>query len=77
MLTYLSLYFSAYLVTQIQGKSNGYWIGFNDLNGDNAYDWIDNSPVTYTNWDQNAPRSQLQTKVSQIHSLRFDTRQKY
>ena len=36
-------------------KTNGYWIGLNNLDKTKGYQWTDNSPVTFTNWNTGQP----------------------
>ena len=60
---FVFLFHKAFITTRIHDKAASYWIGLNDINGDGSYDWIDNSPVVYTHWDQYAPRSNSYTRV--------------
>lgn len=47
-------YFSSLNILFLQASGikpkNLYWIGLSDENSDGIYMWVDNSPVTYTNW---------------------------
>ena len=62
-LDFLYQFVSAFLITQLIDKSSRYWIGLNDVDGDNLFQWNDNSKMAYTNWDVNAPKSQQVIKV--------------
>ena len=37
------------------GLANTAWIGFNDFAEEDSFEWIDGSPVTYTNWNGGEP----------------------
>ena len=36
-------------------KTNGLWLGLNILNKTAGYQWTDNSPVSFTNWNTGQP----------------------
>ena len=36
--------------TQLLFKTNGYWIGFNNIDQDKGFVWSDKSPASFTNW---------------------------
>lgn len=40
-----------------QHSWDGYWIGLNDIQIDNRFQWSDGSVVTYTNWNTNEPNN--------------------
>ena len=45
----------AFVTAHLKGaKATGFWIGMKMLRG-NRYSWIDNSEVTYTNWQRGEP----------------------
>ena len=40
----------------LSGRYSDYWIGLTDLDHEGMYVWIDESPLTLTNWYKNNPR---------------------
>ncbi|XP_053409086.1 macrophage mannose receptor 1-like [Mercenaria mercenaria] len=38
---------------------DGFWIGLNDIQVDNRFQWSDGSKVTYTNWNTNEPNNYM------------------
>lgn len=36
-------------------SNNWWWIGYNDINSENNFSWIDGSPTNYSNWPGNQP----------------------
>ncbi|KAL3871516.1 hypothetical protein ACJMK2_039510 [Sinanodonta woodiana] len=45
----------AFLVSLMRGYTFRFWIGLSDLNHNGQFVWLDNEPMTYTNWDKGQP----------------------
>lgn len=46
-----------YIITMTNGWRNSFWIGLNDRAGNNRFQWQDQTPVIFTNWDRGEPTS--------------------
>lgn len=46
-----------YLLLTATLSWDGFWIGLNDRQIDNRFQWTDGSTVTYTNWNTNEPNN--------------------
>ncbi|XP_077183498.1 CD209 antigen-like protein C [Paroedura picta] len=42
---------------QATKKTADYWIGLHDMKNENTFVWLDNSPLTYTNWNLGEPNN--------------------
>ncbi|XP_064594480.1 macrophage mannose receptor 1-like isoform X2 [Liolophura sinensis] len=45
----------AFVYSILNGKIGAYWIGLNQMQRLRSFVWLDNSPITYTNWDYMEP----------------------
>lgn len=45
----------AQLRDRLSNMNSMFWIGLNDKERVGFYQWVDGSPVTFTNWDYNQP----------------------
>eukprot|EP00118_Oscarella_pearsei_P019823 m.212910 g.212910 ORF g.212910 m.212910 type:complete len:524 (+) comp39780_c0_seq4:3132-4703(+) len=44
-----------------------YWIGFNDISQEGKWEWSDNTPVTFTKWDQGEPNNRDDEDCTHTH----------
>ena len=40
---------------QTFGENEGFWIGLNDIDTENQFEWVSGEPLTYTNWAPGEP----------------------
>lgn len=68
------------LVDRLSGSTdklthNEVWIGLTDRTNENKFEWVNQSPVTFTNWGDNQPLSAAST--SRYSSRRFSIDGRY
>ena len=59
-------YYLAVITAHMYGDV-GAWIGLNTVFQSNLWEWVDNHPVTYTNWGQGEPNNNY--NVSKLNFL--------